>query len=84
MFGFTGSFTTSATVLLLQVISRGAIKRAASELHASDFLDAAATVVRKQILKGYLNLHVLAIIESVTPFAEEKFFFSYINSLCSY
>lgn len=33
----------------------------ASELRGSDVLDAAATVVRGQILKGYLNLHVLAI-----------------------
>lgn len=33
----------------------------ASELQASDFLDAAATVMRKQILKGYLNLHINAI-----------------------
>lgn len=31
----------------------------ASELHGSDFVDAAATVVRKRILKGYLNRHFL-------------------------
>lgn len=30
----------------------------ASELQGSDSSDAAATVVRKQILKGYLNLHM--------------------------
>lgn len=33
----------------------------ASKLQASDSLDTAATVVRKQILKGYLNLHIHAI-----------------------
>lgn len=42
-------------------------------------MDAAAAVVRKQILKGYLNQHVLAIIESVTPSAEIVSFF-----VCSY
>lgn len=59
MFGFTGSFTTSATVLLFQVISGGGTKQ--TPLRGSDFLDAAATVMRKQILKGYLNLHFHAI-----------------------
>ncbi|MED6283221.1 hypothetical protein CHARACLAT_006630 [Characodon lateralis] len=52
LFGFTGSFTTSAIVLMFQVISCSTTKQVGC---TEVTLDAAATLVRKQILKGYLT-----------------------------
>lgn len=47
----------------------------ASELHGSDFLDAAATAAQKQILKGYLNHQEANLSLHFEFFKLEKVFF---------